>query len=43
MAPISAAVFGLLLWGSILGVGLVFCYVVSIVLRDAGWFGAGGT
>jgi hypothetical protein len=37
MAAIGPTLFGLLLWGSIGGVFLAFCYEVYVVVREAGW------
>lgn len=40
MAAIGPTLFGLLLWGGILGVLLVFCYEVYVIAREAGWVSA---
>ncbi|WP_340097966.1 hypothetical protein [Salinibaculum salinum] len=42
MAAIGPTLFGLLLWGGIVGVFLVFCYEVYIVVREAGWLVGNG-
>lgn len=39
MAAIGPALFAILLWGSILGVTLVFGYEMYAIARDAGWIG----
>jgi hypothetical protein len=34
MAVIGLMVFAVVLWGSLLGVLLVFCYEVAVITRD---------
>ncbi len=39
MAALGPALFGVILWGALLGVFLIFCYEVYVVGREAGWLG----
>lgn len=39
MSAVGPLAFGLLLWGSLLGVACVFCYEVYAVVRGTGWLG----
>jgi len=37
MAVIGVTLFALLLWGAMLGVGLVFAYELYAIAIEAGW------
>lgn len=41
MAAIGPMAFALVLWGSLLGIALVFVYEVYVIAREAGWLPAG--
>lgn len=41
IAVIDSTAFAVVIWGGILGVFLVFLYVVSAIAGDFGWFEQG--
>ena len=41
MAAIGPTAFAVLVWGSLLGVGLVFLYEVYAIADEFGWLGRG--
>jgi hypothetical protein len=38
---VGPTLFALLVWGSILGVALVFAFEVYVLAREAGWLASG--